>query len=158
MAESLWTPDQHIHMRAFSKLLQQSWKHCRLISAWRWTCAQRKLHVDNSLTSFGPEELGCPALSTDLDTDEHLRYELDHRLYPRPSHLRSASDIIVNVFVTEWSQTPRCTLHNLVESLPRSVEIIIRVRRLKPEWGVQQAHWGVMVRCPQLLFMHITWL
>ena len=56
---------------------------------------------------------------------EHLWDKLEPRLRARPSCPTSVSDL-KNVPLEEWSNFPIDTLLNLVDSLPRRVEAVIR--------------------------------
>ena len=71
------------------------------------------------------EELDWPAQSPDLNPNEHLWDELEHRLRVRPN--RPVPDL-TNALVAEWKQVRTAMFQHLVESLPRRVEAVIAAK------------------------------
>lgn len=68
------------------------------------------------MRGFGAEELDWPPHTPDLHSREHFWDELKQRLIARPHHPESVTDGF-------WKNIPINTLLNLVESLPRRVEV-----------------------------------
>ena len=75
------------------------------------------------------EELDWPAQSPDLNSIEHLWYQLECRMRVRPNLPTSVPDL-TNALVAEWKQVPSAMLQHLVESLRRRVEAVIAAK-----WG-----------------------
>ena len=75
---------------------------------------------------IGVEELEWPSQSPDLNPNEHLWDELEHRLRARANRPTSVPDL-TNALVAEWKQVPTAMFQHLVEILPRRVEAVIGV-------------------------------
>lgn len=95
---------------------------------------------------FGVEELEGPAQGLDPDPTEHRK-----SLLPRPPHPASMPDL-TNALVDERAQIPTVTLQGLVKAFPEEWSYTVN-----PKQDVQQAHMGLMVRCPQA-FGHTVYL
>lgn len=76
-----------------------------------------------------PKELEWFTPSPDLDPNAHLWDELEHHLRSaRSLNSTSVPDLVYVFFLAEYLQIPKGTLQNLLESLPRKVELILTAK------------------------------
>jgi hypothetical protein len=67
----------------------------------------------------------CKALKNpDLNSIEHIRFELERRLRARPNRTTSVPDL-TNALVFKSKQVPATMFQHLVECLPRRLEAVI---------------------------------
>lgn len=163
MVKSLWTPDHHGHMWFFPKLLPQCWtpkiawnifffslnlRGWNFFPAWQYLCAQTELQEDMVCQDRSEKTQKFCTEPWAIFT-KCLWDELRHWLHPRPPRPTSVPDL-TNALVTEWTQVPAATLHNLVGSLPRRLEVTITAHQI---W----THISVIIRCPYCIVLKCTW-
>ncbi|GFX38709.1 transposable element Tc1 transposase [Trichonephila clavipes] len=74
------------------------------------------------------QKLDCPSQSPDLNPIEHLWDELERRLRSQPN--RPSSLLALTSTVTDaWKAIPMVTYQKLMESLPKSVQVVIHAKR-----------------------------
>ena len=85
--------------------------------------------LQKCFVEIGVEELDWPAQNPNLNSIEHLWYELERRLRARPNHPTSVPDLTNGLGSnTEWKQVPAAMLPHLVESLPIRVEAVVAAK------------------------------
>ena len=71
--------------------------------------------------------LPWPAQSPDLNPIEHLWEHLDRQVRKRVNQPRSTKDL-AEILMEEWNQIPVEVTKNLVDSMPRRIEAVIRAK------------------------------
>jgi hypothetical protein len=83
--------------------------------------------VDNKLP-----EMDWPAQNPDLNSIDHLWDELEHRLRSRPQRPTSLT-ALATALQGEWAAIPPEMFSHLVESLPGTVQAVIKAKN-GPTW------------------------
>lgn len=81
--------------------------------------------VKDWIAANNVDRMEWPSQSPDLNPIEHLWEELDRRI--RTRSFRNASELM-HALKEEWDKIPQAVIANLVDSMPRRCEAVIRAK------------------------------